>query len=85
MPTLPVHEFGWAAGPQPQLHPHPTGDPCPTERAEGLPPNIPAGEENNHCRMHMCHPLDPTPGLKAASSVRAGSYGEQLLFLTALK
>lgn len=63
-----MSEFGRAAGPQPQLRPHPPGDPRPAEGAEGLPPVIPAGEENNRCGLHVCHPLDPTPGLKGTGS-----------------
>lgn len=73
-----MREFERAAGPQRQLCAHQTGDPRPPERAEGLPPIIPTGEENNHCGLHVCHPLDPTPGLKGASGVRAERHRGEL-------
>lgn len=71
VPPLAVRESGGAAGPQPQLRPHQAGDPGPPQGAEGLPAILQAGEENNHRRLHVCHPLDPAPGLKGAGGARA--------------
>lgn len=53
VPPLRLRECAGAAGPQPQLRPHPTGDPRPPAGAGGLPAHLPPGEESHHRGLHV--------------------------------
>ena len=73
VPPLWLREPPGAGGPQPQLRPHPSGDPRPPAGAAGLPAHLPPGEESHHRGVHVCHSSHPPAvlgGISGSNNIR---------------